>query len=126
MDKTLRVIHVSNYFSKVRAVFSSGPQTGLQIVSREMLTSSAQILCKAYASSSCSFLFAPTHRHLQRLMHRCIMLQQSTMNIHDKFKKNFKLFSLQVFSLNEQQIMQTTLETIPQPATMIIFFFSSG
>lgn len=45
------------------------------------------------------------------------------MNIHDKLKKNLKLFYLQVVSLNEQQMMQTTLETIPQPATVVIFFF---
>lgn len=49
VHKPLRVIHTANYLSKAQAVFSW--PVGLQILSREMVTSSAQILCKAYASS---------------------------------------------------------------------------
>jgi len=93
VDKTLRVIHVLNYFSKVRAAFSPGPETGLQIVSREMVTSSAQILRKVYASSSCSFSFVLMHRHIQRLTHRRITVQQSTVNVHNKLRKNLKLLT---------------------------------
>lgn len=72
VHKPLQVIHTANHLSKVWAVFSWPIELG--ILSREMVTSSAQILCKAYASSSC-FLFVLAHRHGQRLLHRCTKAQ---------------------------------------------------
>lgn len=58
-ENSERVTHVSNYFSSLRAVFSSGPQKRVPSVSWEMVTSSAQILHKEFSSSLCSFVLAP-------------------------------------------------------------------
>lgn len=60
--KTERITNLSNYFSRARAVFSSGPQKGVQTVSWEMVTSSAQTLHKELSSPPCWLcsLTAPT------------------------------------------------------------------
>lgn len=58
-------LHVPNYFSSLWAVFSSGPQKGVQTVSWEMVTSSAQILRQEFSPPSCSFVLVPMHRYLQ-------------------------------------------------------------
>lgn len=80
-ENSERVTHVSNYFSSIRAVLSSGPQKRVQTVSWEMVTSSAQILHKEFSSSPCSFVLLPMHRHLQHPMSQQSGVQESTGRI---------------------------------------------
>lgn len=78
VETTVTVTHVPNYFCSIRAVISSGPRKGVQTVSWEMVTTSAQILRKEFSSPSCSSVFVPMHRHLQRPMSQQSGVQEPT------------------------------------------------